>query len=371
MADSRTTVRVARRGLLHSSILLSLVGASGSASALPAGIRAQERSAASCDPLAEPLEAIRPKQHDYEAWPHLLTTPGGAVLCGYTARAQHLTVKGSASVLVRSEDGGVSWEQIAVRRNDAVGWGFEAMAVGGRGEIIAIHSLNSALQHDKPEKLRIEVSWDDGRTFQEKTEVDTGDALATLGDLTYVGKRTLLAPYHGDGWGVVRSQDDGETWEVVGTSNGGKWPAEGRIITGRTPEQDHSDATDLLMVARNPEIGLLLTKSTDRGATWKQAESTGLGTMYEGLQVDGELIHMVLADRDTGEIFSTASTFSRLWDDATDWDPPCLLTSLDPSGAPAEQGYPDLARVDEQTLLMAAYDGENPITDIRLWRYPG
>lgn len=353
---------IGRRSVLASALALpALVAGVGASTAPRAKGAPQPERPLGRVAEATPLDPIRPKINDYEAWPHLLSTPGGAVLCGYTARIQHLNVDGSASVVVRSTDGGRSWESIAVHRKDGVGWGFEAGTTGADGRIITLHSRNDSLEHDDPAEVLVEFSDDDGKTFAEGASFPSEGRFATIGDLTYVGGRTLLAPWHGDGWGVLRTEDNGATWTIEGKGNGGEWPREGRIIAS---EQG------LLMIGRSPD-GLLLLRSTDTGSTWTQAEQTGLGVRYEGMHVDGETVHLVLADRETGKITRTASTASRLFADATDWDEQVHIADLDPSGAPAEQGYPDLAPIGtEGTMLMAAYDGENPVTDIRLWEVP-
>lgn len=301
---------------------------------------------------------MRPKVNRYEAWPHLLTSRSGTVLCGYTARTQHLAVDGSASVLCRSTSGTGAWKQVMVVRSDDAGWGFEAIADTADHGILVMHSRNRSGTHDKPDLIRVDRSMDDGRSFTTLASFPTDGSVVTVGDLTELSDGRLLAPYHGDGWGVILSDDHGETWSIEGRSNGGKWPQEGRIFEA---------GDDLLMTGRNKEAGLLLLRSSDRGDSWEQAEPTGLGPRYEGLHVDGENVELVLVDRESGEISYTSSTSDRLFRDPEDWEEECRLGALDPSGAPAEQGYPSLTALKNGQRLLAAYDGENPITDIRLW----
>lgn len=315
-------------------------------------------------PSLASLNPMRPKVLDYEAWPHLANTPNGAVLCGYTARTQHLNVEGSQAVIARTSDAGVTWNRVLQLSSADSGWGLEALGISGDARMIAIASVNSQLSHDKPERFEVYSSSDDGITFARLSTIEPGEdfSIATIGSLSLTPSNDLIAPWHGDGWGVIVSTDGGSTWEIIGGANGGKWPIEGRVFVA-------SDMS-LLMIGRNFEddFGLLLLRSTDEGRSWTRAQPTGLGVVFEGIYVEGDAVFAALVNRESGDISWTTTTTTRLLADSSDWDEPVVVGALDPSGAPAEQGYPEMAKLDDSTLILAAYDGVNPKTDIRFWR---
>ncbi len=219
-------------------------------------------------------------------FPVMDLTDDGMALAAVRGGAGHLGLEGRME-LIRSLDGGLTWSQPYLIADSDVDDRNAAFGVSKKGSLVLLYHRQHNYDAEgnyvggfhstsgKPIPIMVTRSFDGGLTWEEPRALSI-DSLPTgspFGKIVSLADGTLVAPiYNFHAWGgaqstervdnayVVRSQDDGRTWNDVSLI------ASNRNETALIALPDG----DLLAVLRGSDSpqGLHSTRSSDGGRTW-------------------------------------------------------------------------------------------------------
>lgn len=300
---------------------------------------------------------VGPQQHTYESWPLLVATPTSWLLT-YQSSDGHVVADGRETVVQRSLDEGLTWTITHIFEAVGENWGGGQFSVTADGAL----ALSTKRTVGETEELVFWRSVDDGLTWVEQNRYSGvgWDDVATLGTMLLLQSGDLLASYHGNGWGMARSIDNGVTWTIEGTTNGGPWMREGRII--------QADDGTLIGFGRNGSLDIFY--SYDSGHTWTQGTDTGIvadtggNSNTEGIIRNGDRLQLIFISRASFKMFYTETTFDAVLSSPGAWSPAVELAEV-PAGEDrgADIGYPSmLYRADGRMVVAWYQDPEGTAT---------
>jgi hypothetical protein len=217
----------------------------------------------------------------YQAFPDACRLRNGDILCVFYAGYGHVSLpndgwpKGGRICLVRSSDEGRTWTAPEVLFDDGRDNRDPHVAQMSDGTLIcSFFSLYLEGEARKGTGSQIVRSRDGGKTWETEAWAVSPDHYCSapvreLPDGTY-----LLGTYHerdGKAWGgVIRSTDRGETWSApieIGKESGAYLDAETDVI----PLKDGS----LYAALRSSQVNMHFATSNDLGLTWSPAQDIG------------------------------------------------------------------------------------------------
>lgn len=362
LADAKQrgqTVRVrvlsaALRGLAQAGALMLLLGL-----VLAAAPPSPPAAAAtwSMTTAARPI----PKSQPYESWPDLATAADNSLVLVHSAGDAHVATRRNA-VVRRSTDAGRTWKTVKVFRSTSGPrlWTPEAITrLTDRSLLLVVSRLRG---HDDIAYVQFHRSIDNGRTWRKVGNDRPWTAPVTFGNLTQLRDGSLLMPWHGKGWGMVRCDATAVRCTLTRIDNGGPMAAEGRIF-----EVTQSDDR-LVMLGRSRTRGILRFTSPNGGRYWTRGHETGIGVKSEGGVAAQGRLTLMLADRATGKVHVRVSSLEQLYRSPTAWGSARYLFTM-PGRIAADRGYPAVTRL-RRGLVYAVYAGDRA-PSVRVGRLAG
>ena len=265
----------------------------------------------------------------YSAWP-LIGSVNGKLVCLYTVADQHVPTETSL-YMKTSSTGGLPWtEPIAIFTDKTTTRkGYTGVGNDSEGNLLIWYRGGSH-----------ELYKTDGKTF---TQVYVSDlnlsSGAHIGNILTVPGQGLYAFYntYGDerSWGVLKSVDDGLSWEKI--------PVEENIDKSECPaEIDGIYLGDgkILALGRKDASGgtsaMFQIQSSDYGATWTK-EYTNITDAYGSspsmrLSLQNGIISLYYLQRSSGQLKLRQSAYNDVWNAPLNWNPSEIIVSENATG---------------------------------------
>ncbi len=268
--------------------------------------------------------------YKYSAWP-LIGEVNGKLVCLYTVADQHVPTETSL-YMKTSSTGGLTWtEPIAIFTDKtATRKGYTGVGNDSEGNLLIWYRGGSH-----------ELYKTDGETF---TQIYVSDlnlsSGAHIGNILTVPGQGLYAFYntYGDerSWGVLKSVDDGLSWEMI--------PVEENIDKSECPaEIDGIYLGDgkILALGRKDATGgtgnaMFQMQSSDYGETWTK-EYTNITDAYASspsmrLSSQNGIISLYYLQRSSGQLKLRQSAYNDVWDAPLNWNSPEIIVSENATG---------------------------------------
>ncbi len=267
--------------------------------------------------------------YKYSAWP-LIGSVNGKLVCLYTVADQHVPTETSL-YMKTSSTGGVTWtEPIAIFTDKtATRKGYTGVGNDSEGNLLIWYRGDSH-----------ELYKTDGETF---TQIYVSDlnlsSGAHIGNILTVPGQGLYAFYntYGDtrSWGVLKSVDDGLSWEKI--------PVEENIDKSECPaEIDGIYLGDgkILALGRKDSLGgtsaMFQMQSSDYGETWTK-EYTNITDAYASspsmrLNSQNGIISLYYLQRSSGQLKLRQSAYKDVWNAPLNWNSSEIITSENATG---------------------------------------
>ena len=278
------------------------------------------------------FEIAPPK--NYTAWP-MVEEVNGKLVCLYTEADQHSFTE-CKLYMKTSSTNGLTWSEAKEIITEDSG----ARGITGTGNDSQGNMLIWYMNRNKDWSTKHTLYKTDGNTV---TKVCAPDFSFTggghIGNIFSVPGEGLFAFYNTYGntrsWGVVKSVDDGLTWEQI--------PVEENIESAECPVEIDGFYHDgkILALGRKDKnsgtIAMFQIQSSDNGANWTK-EYTNITEDALGnspsIIFDGETedIYMYYFDRNTGKLKRRTATFTGVWDNPAGWSEATVIVSEPYSG---------------------------------------
>lgn len=278
------------------------------------------------------FEIAPPK--NYTAWP-MIAEVNGKLVCLYTEADQHSFTE-CKLYMKTSSTNGLTWSEAKEIITEDSG----ARGITGTGNDSQGNMLIWYMNRNKDWSTKHTLYKTDGNTV---TKVCAPDFSFTggghIGNIFSVPGEGLFAFYNTYGntrsWGIVKSVDDGLTWEQI--------PVEENLESAECPVEIDGFYHDgkILALGRKDKnsgtIAMFQIQSSDNGATWTK-EYTNITEDALGnspsiiFDSQTEDIYMYYFDRNTGKLMRRTATFTGVWDNPGGWSEATVLVSEPYSG---------------------------------------
>jgi len=265
----------------------------------------------------------------YSAWP-LIGSVNGKLVCLYTVADQHVPTETSL-YMKTSSTGGVTWtEPIAILTEKTyTRKGYTGVGNDSEGNLLIwyrdreIHELYKT----------------DGETLTRVYVSDFDLPGAHIGNILTVPDHGLYAFYntYGDerSWGVLKSVDDGLSWEKI--------PVEENIDKSECPAEIdgiYLGEGKILALGRKDSSGgtsaMFQMQSSDYGDTWTK-EYTNITDAYSSspsmrLSLQNGIISLYYLQRSSGQLKLRQSAYNDVWNAPLNWNPSEIIVSENATG---------------------------------------
>ena len=267
--------------------------------------------------------------YKYSAWP-LIGEVNGKLVCLYTVADQHVPTETSL-YMKTSSTGGLTWtEPIAIFTDKtATRKGYTGVGNDSEGNLLIWYRGGSH-----------ELYKTDGETF---TQVYVSDlnlsSGAHIGNILTVPGQGLYAFYntYGDtrSWGVLKSVDDGLSWEKI--------PVEENIDKSECPAEidgSYRGEGKILALGRKDASGgtsaMFQMQSSDYGKTWTK-EYTNITDAYGSspsmrLSSQNGIISLYYLQRSSGQLKLRQSAYTDIWNAPLNWNSSEIIVSENATG---------------------------------------
>ena len=273
------------------------------------------------------LKIVTP--YKYSAWP-LIGEVNGKLVCLYTVADQHVPTETSL-YMKTSSTGGLTWtEPIAIFTDKTTTRkGYTGVGNDSEGNLLIWYRGGSH-----------ELYKTDGETFTQVyvSDLNLGSG-AHVGNILTVPGQGLYAFYntYGDerSWGVLKSVDDGLSWEKI--------PVEENIDKSECPAEIdgiYLGEGKILALGRKDASGgtsaMFQMQSSDYGETWTK-EYTNITDAYGSspsmrLSSQNGIISLYYLQRSSGQLKLRQSAYKDVWNAPLNWNSSEIITSENATG---------------------------------------
>jgi hypothetical protein len=277
--------------------------------------------------------SIGPKYDKYEAWPDAVSAANGYIVLVHGSTDSHGFPSRRTTVVRVSKNKGTTWRTVRILTTpNMTGLGGIVRLPSGR----LVLMLSDVKGHDDFNWVQTYASDDHGATWKPLSARTAWTDPWSFGNIERItcpgtAPRLMVTWNNGTAWGVASSADEGRTWTRT-TVKTEHHMYEGRLV--QVP-----GTSRLIAIGRSKELGPILFKSPDCGATWTSHLTEIPPYVTEGAVRHGSTLRMVTISRYDQRMEVRDAHLPTLYDDATAWSSPRLLRRLKPAGL-VDIGYP-------------------------------